>query len=765
MDKNLNLIASELFAKIRTQFPKISMKDEAGEPTAEEELSRSFSFDFVRNNQELGSVDIDLSDDDGLVVIFSNDLIDNQRDGVKKQWFNFLKELREFAKKKFLQFEIRDIAKSNLDKRDYEYLASKKQGDTTMSESKLWGGNKTSYQDLGDTRLIIRHSQPVNLNIPTGRTMHIENIYIENSQGERFLYPHKHLNGARALAQHIAHAGTPYDDIGQHVIGLSEELGSLRKFKNYVVRTPVVAEAMNNINEKVLERIDQIKQEIHSLQKRSYYETFAESFTRTESQEIPEEIVNDWIERLTIKTFNEELKNVFPYIYNLVDEDSLPVKEVDLQDLLSQNEEIDFQFKSPKISVEDQFEQAINSIIGESEDIFSKDQETQTAAIEKLNELVSQEFPVGTDGTNAIESLKGIIEDNELEDIFKELADVNPDLDARNILKDYIKIKDEENGTDLMSQINFGEAPAEPAAEAPAEPAAEEPPAPAPAPAPAAVPAATPEIPMPTGAPMAENLKRVVERAKRAGMTAEDTFTIFGEKITLADAIQRAGFDLNEFFDQGYKDSGDEVVEFVRSMFDEDGNTPKGPTGVLLSVEKKFGEEALDKAKDIMNELMAQAEMKRIQELSGISSPQEEGFGDELAYKAGNVVGKVQKGVRDTVGNIRQGVSDLASNFKSGQQAGQSGGPSDVSTAPPGQGAQPASPRPNPRTMTPGVTGPGGQGAQPYSVSGQGTTAPSSIGPKPRFPGPAPRKSDQPNVKGQAAREDLDAMLRIAGLR
>jgi hypothetical protein len=735
MDKNLNLIASELFAKIRTQFPKISMKDEAGEPTAEEELSRSFSFDFVRNNQELGSVDIDLSDDDGLVVIFSNDLIDNQRDGVKKQWFNFLKELREFAKKKFLQFEIRDIAKSNLDKRDYEYLASKKQGDTTMSESKLWGGNKTSYQDLGDTRLIIRHSQPVNLNIPTGRTMHIENIYIENSQGERFLYPHKHLNGARALAQHIAHAGTPYDDIGQHVIGLSEELGSLRKFKNYVVRTPVVAEAMNNINEKVLERIDQIKQEIHSLQKRSYYETFAESFTRTESQEIPEEIVNDWIERLTIKTFNEELKNVFPYIYNLVDEDSLPVKEVDLQDLLSQNEEIDFQFKSPKISVEDQFEQAINSIIGESEDIFSKDQETQTAAIEKLNELVSQEFPVGTDGTNAIESLKGIIEDNELEDIFKELADVNPDLDARNILKDYIKIKDEENGTDLMSQINFGEAPAEPAAEAPAEPAAEEPPAPAPAPA--AVPAATPEIPMPTGAPMAENLKRVVERAKRAGMTAEDTFTIFGEKITLADAIQRAGFDLNEFFDQGYKDSGDEVVEFVRSMFDEDGNTPKGPTGVLLSVEKKFGEEALDKAKDIMNELMAQAEMKRIQELSGISSPQEEGFGDELAYKAGNVVGKVQKGVRDTVGNIRQGVSDLASNFKSGQQAGQSGGPSDVSTAPPGQGAQPASPRPNP----------------------------SSIGPKPRFLGPAPRKSDQPNVKGQAAREDLDAMLRIAGLR
>lgn len=118
---------------------------------------------------------------------------------------------------------------------------------------------------------------------------------------------------------------------------------------------------------------------------------------------------------------------------------------------------------------------------------------------------------------------------------------------------------------------------------------------------------------------MAENIKRVIERAKKAGMQAEDTFTLFGEEITLADAIQRAGFDLHEFFDTTYENSGDEVVEFVRSMFDQDGNTPKGPTGVLISVEKKFGEEAVEKAKHVMNELMSQAEMKRIQELAGLA--------------------------------------------------------------------------------------------------------------------------------------------------
>lgn len=645
MDKNLNLIASELFGKIRTRFPQITMKDETGEPTDDEELARSFSFNFVQDGQTLGSVDIDLSEKEGLVVIFSNDLLSGQPESVRKQWYNFLKELRQFAKG--LPFEVRDIAKSNLDKRDYEYLANKKQGDIAMSESKLWGGNKTSYQDLGETRLIIRHSQPVNLNIPTGRTMHIENIYIENSQGERFLYPHKHLNGARALAQHIAHGGNPYDDIGQHVISLSEELGSLRKFKNYVTRTPMVAEAMNTINEKVIERIEQIKQDIQSLQKKSYYESFAESYTKQENTNIPEEIVNDWIERLTVRTFNEELKNVFPYIYKLIDENSLPVKELDFNALPKDDKKADGSASTSALDKaknfgkvvgpaikkaamiyalpeEREFELFLDSIIGESDDIFSQNQESQSAAIEKLNELISVEMPVGTDGTNAIESLKGIIKDKELEDVLKELSDINPDTDARDILKDYIAIKDEENGTDILSQLKFEPEPAEQEPAVAPEPAPEmQPPAPAP------TPAVPPSMPTTPGVAMTETLKKVIEKAKKAGMKAEDKFSLFGEEVTLADAISRAGLNINEFFNSGYQDSGDEVVEFVRSMFDENGNTPKGPTGVLLSVEKKFGEEALDKAKHIMNELMNQAEMRRIEELSGLGSAQS--FKDKLS--------------------------------------------------------------------------------------------------------------------------------------
>lgn len=774
MEKNLDLAAQELFAKLRSTFSKVSLKDAEGNPTDEEALARQFDFEFEKNNVSLGSVRIDLTEDDGLTVMFSNDVIKDQSSRIKTIWFNFIEELRKFAKQKVLNFEVRDLNLTNVQKR----------GESQMTESKLQGSLKTSYQDLGETKLIIRHTQPINPNIPAGRTMHIESIYIENAQGERFKYPMRHLNGARAMAEHIRNGGIPYDDIGQYIVGLSEELSNLRKFKGYVGRTPVVSEAMSDITGQVIERIDEIKKEINQLQKSSYYQSFSESFTKAELQEIPDDIINDWVDRLTIKTFNEELKGVFPYIYKLVGQSVEPIKEMTFDDFEEFENETKLQSNTAVITPEElQYENYLNRILGEGPDIFSNDQEEQSAAIEKLNNLLAQEFPVGTDGTNAIESLAEIIDDKELVDVFKELADINPDSDVRNIIKDYVTIKDQENGTDVLSKLNFS---AEPAAEPAPEPAAE--PAPAAPPPEAAAPAVPPSMPTTPGVAMAENIKRVIERAKKAGMTAEDTFTLFGEEVSLADAIQRAGLNVNEFFDQGYADSGDEVVEFVKSMFDENGNTPKGPTGVLISVEKKFGEEALGKAKHIMNELMTQAEMRRIQELSGLSVPQEEGFGDELAYKAGSAVGKVQKGVRDTVSSIRKGVSDLATNFQAGQQAGQQGTLRDPGPGP-GSFQIPDDDDPETSQQFPIDRGAFGKGYQslkkplPHPKIAAAGTQP-KMGQagqlaRPQVGQPSPSISTQPAgprgqgvqyKSGQAAQpkkenSELTAMLKIAGLR
>lgn len=334
MDANLDKIAKDLYGKIQTRFPDIRIGDEdANVLTKKNDIpkARFFEFEYEENDEDIGTISITLDSDEGVVIEVSGDIVAKKHPGA----FRFIRSFRQFAKDRLLNYDVKRMGKSNLSKRDYAFRSQVK--DDMIMENKLYGTARMSYQDLGEAQLIIKHSQPVNAELAAGRTMHIENIYIENAVGERFRYPAKHINGARALAEHIKHGGNPYDSIGQYIIGLSEELASLRKFKNYVGRQDQLSEAMGDITDKVLERIEQIKKEVHGLQRSAYYEEFAESFEANEQQQIPEEIVNDWVDRLTIRTFNEELKSVFPYIFKLVDESEMPVKELNPDDLLDED--------------------------------------------------------------------------------------------------------------------------------------------------------------------------------------------------------------------------------------------------------------------------------------------------------------------------------------------------------------------------------------------------------------------------------------------
>jgi hypothetical protein len=331
---NLNDIAEDLFNKIRSRYSNVKMGDQNGKVTSEAELARFIDFEYKTNGETLGHVNVSLSEDDGLVVYYSSEFVSEESDQVQKDWYNFLRELRTFSKKRMLNFDTRDITKSNLDKRDYQFLATPS-GDTPMSESKLYGSSRKSYQDLSGATMIVTHTKPVNAEQAGARSMHIENIFIENTDGERFKYPLKHLNGARALGRHVANGGTPYDAFGTHIIEMSQELGKLRKFKTYMGRSGVMAEAMGPVADRVNDRIAHIKKEVTMLQRESYYKDVIEGFESRELSEVPDDVKASWVEALTIKSFQEELQDVFPYVYDLVAE----AEGLGPKDLLGEDEE------------------------------------------------------------------------------------------------------------------------------------------------------------------------------------------------------------------------------------------------------------------------------------------------------------------------------------------------------------------------------------------------------------------------------------------
>ncbi|NBR62284.1 MAG: hypothetical protein EBT86_11750, partial [Actinobacteria bacterium] len=489
MSANFERIAIDLGRQLQTRFPSLRRSTADDKPidgvNLKDKDARKFNFNFIdENGRKLVNVTISLNQEDddggaGLDVQWT-DKINNS------SWDKFIRTiLPKFAQTHGLNFNAQNPSQSNLVKRD-------PLEEHNMNESKLFGTSKTSYQEMGEAKIIVRHTQPINFNAPNGRTQHIENIYVENQIGERFRYPIKHLNGARAMARHIAEGGSFFDDIGNYIIGLSEELGKLRIFKTYVDRSPVVSENMGNIQNKVIDRITNIKEEIHALQIQKHYVQFKENFSVGTQNDVPEDILNDWIDRLTVRSFNEELKDAFPYIYRLVDETQIPIKELSADDILEGDKEPwdpknpnhpPFEPDPPKKGKEagdkakhgghsrakhlaqqglknvkefSMFEKYLNQIVSENDDLFNSDEEVQNQALEQLKQLFNNELPLGTNGANAADSISGIIDERKLTKAFELLADLGLDeMDARPIINEFLRSYDAENGTDLSDRLGF----------------------------------------------------------------------------------------------------------------------------------------------------------------------------------------------------------------------------------------------------------------------------------------------------------------------
>ena len=120
--KNLGRIASDLFNKIRGRFPNVTIGDETGNITNIPEDARYYDFSYFNNGEDLGKVSVSLDEDNGVVVIVTKDLVDGQMEDVQDGWYGFLRELRMFAKKRLLTFDVRDINKKQLNKKIWQNI-------------------------------------------------------------------------------------------------------------------------------------------------------------------------------------------------------------------------------------------------------------------------------------------------------------------------------------------------------------------------------------------------------------------------------------------------------------------------------------------------------------------------------------------------------------------------------------------------------------------------------------------------------------------
>lgn len=309
-------ISENLFDKIRSRFANISIGNENAKATVDPTQARFFNFNFTNDGNEYGNLTISLIDNQSLKIYYDREIDKDMPNQDRLAWYNFLKDLRLFAKRNLLTFDIRDITKSGLNVKDLQHLNKDAEVFDTdeLTESKLYGTSRSSYQQLESVRIIARHSKPVDEQQLGARARNIKAIYIENSEGERFKLPEgTTLNGARAYARHVKNGGLIHDDFGQHIGKMIKEMSDLKLFvRNMRGKTFEDAETMAMV-EAAIDHYGAMHRDLFGLRGQKGYTRYRESWSA--DQAVMDDIdLNELKDRFTRRVFDERLSDALPIV-------------------------------------------------------------------------------------------------------------------------------------------------------------------------------------------------------------------------------------------------------------------------------------------------------------------------------------------------------------------------------------------------------------------------------------------------------------------
>jgi len=423
--REINKISEALFEKIRDRFEDVTLGDENAKATQDPEDARFFNFDYTVDGNSHGNITISVIDKNSLKVYFSKNISSDLDQEEKAKWYGFLRELREFAKRNLLSFEPRDITRSTLKHRDLQQVSksdSTYSKDEVIGESRLHGTSRSSYEQDGNVKIIVRHSDKVDPEQRGARSRKIKALFIETADGARIKLPHNNLKYARAMAQHVSQGGEAGDDFGQHITKIAEECGKLRPFKSAMVRRTFEDAETQSMAEAAFEYHGLLNNTLKKMGGRKGYAACKESFVADDVL-MDEFDVDALRERFVKRSFNDRMEDALPLVqkaYNMK--------------------------KSNNFA--QQFESWANTV---SEGTWATpDTEEQ---VSELTELLMEPLPVGVDAINATNALYNLIGDDTLFDNLGVLADEDSEADARDVVMDWVQEKMPEIYQRIMSVI------------------------------------------------------------------------------------------------------------------------------------------------------------------------------------------------------------------------------------------------------------------------------------------------------------------------
>lgn len=371
-------LANKVFALLKGNGLQIKLYDDVGSETTDPEAARRF---FVSEPNLMITID-----EDGSGIEFS------KGNSVGNETSQLQKNIRKLADEFLMNFTIKVFGKS-IQPRDYSYQAKNKMSAVNEAEkkdsdfkpglpgiktpekkpdfvqglpgvnqvpkkkydntnatdvtyrdvpmeqlresfSRMFGSKRTSQQTLENVRILVKHKAPVNEEVRGARTRQISAIFLE-CNGERFRFPHNHLTGARAMAQHMAHGGTINDKVGGYIVESTGQLLKLQSFNRYVTTNKLINEDSSGIVETVKENIETLRTELKKLTGSKTYETVKARIETFERQQLDEDDVSQLKDLFTIRRFDEKFEEVLPIVKQLIQEKDTYLKRIEESAVMS----------------------------------------------------------------------------------------------------------------------------------------------------------------------------------------------------------------------------------------------------------------------------------------------------------------------------------------------------------------------------------------------------------------------------------------------
>lgn len=391
---NSNSTGTQIYNTLLARNFDPSMMTSDGQRIQSSDDADLFSFNYTHDDRNYGTVVVLLGPNQDLQVYYADNVAKGMEPGHQDSWYDFLHHMRMIAKRNLLTFDVKDINK----------LKYTMQGMSAIKEGLFegyYGTSKTSYNEQGTAKIIIKHSRAIGEG--EQRFRNIQNIFIENERGERFRMPVNNIMASKVMARHVAEGGTPYDTFGTYIIDMVEEIQTLGKFVR--VAKSRVDENNQALVDSAIKHYGDLKKKAKRMISRRGYREAIESYDPAEFTD--SEIVVDEIRELFSETrVDDRIEQALPILAKVAEQQEDNMKEVD------------------------EFEQWAEDVTEGTWAVPNTDKK-----MADLKALMAKPITVGPDATNATNVLYDLVGDDQLFDDLEELAMKDPDADARPVIQ------------------------------------------------------------------------------------------------------------------------------------------------------------------------------------------------------------------------------------------------------------------------------------------------------------------------------------------